>query len=134
MDNNAIRPITFTDVAESNGWLSSDLDAVTAVADGPVGEGFWNCCIDRPAMAVAFDDDNGNQVWRKACRSCASTVPADRLAHLPTETPAVPAVRYDALNPAPYAAHKTHPMNLSGTHRGNRYCLVCSVPVGMPTV
>lgn len=47
------------------------------------------------------------------------------------EAPTAPV--YTALNPAPYAQHKGHKMNLAGTHRGNRVCLDCgTIPVGIP--
>lgn len=83
-DAAVLKPVTFADVAESCGWLSTDIDAVTAVADGPIGEGFWSCCMARPAVAVAFtSEDTGERVWYAGCRACASTVPAQRLAVLP---------------------------------------------------
>lgn len=41
---------------------------------------------------------------------------------------------FSALNPAPYADHQGfwHAINLAGQHRGNRFCVTCQVPVGMP--
>ena len=44
-----------------------------------VKAGFWNCCQERPTKAVLFYDDNGAEVWHKACASCASTVSPNRV-------------------------------------------------------
>lgn len=42
--------------------------------------------------------------------------------------------QFTSLSPASHADHQGpgHRINLSGTHRGNRFCVPCQVPVGMP--
>lgn len=87
-----LKPVTFDDVKEANGWMSTDVDAVTRTlpAGTEVKPGFWNCCQAKPAVAVQFtSEETGEHVYHQGCRSCASTVPADQLAKLP-ETLAEP--------------------------------------------
>ena len=86
MPSEPIKAVTFDDVKQANGWMSTDVDAVTRTlpAGTEVKPGFWNCCQAKPVIAVEFtSEETGEGVYYQGCRSCASTVPAERLAKLP---------------------------------------------------
>ena len=55
---------------------------MTTVNRSEVRPGFWNCCIEKPEVAVAFVDEAGATVWHAACRACASSVTTSRRAEI----------------------------------------------------